>query len=103
LSDEIEKASDSLRNLLLGTLDKATPTLGDNRRVDFSRAMIFMTTNLGAHEMSSILMPLLGFQTSVEDEQERTGRCSEKTTDQITSSAIEAAPKIHAGIYEPPA
>src|ERR1700752_1174852 len=61
LFDEIEKASDSLWNLLLGVLDKATLTLGDNRRVDFSRAMIFMTSNLGAAEMGSILRPNLGF------------------------------------------
>ena len=53
LFDEIEKASDALWNLLLGILDKATLTLGDNRHVDFSRAMIFMTSNLGAAEMSS--------------------------------------------------
>jgi ATP-dependent Clp protease ATP-binding subunit ClpA len=61
LFDEIEKASDSLWNLLLGVLDRATLTLGDNRRVDFSRAMIFMTSNLGAGEMESILSPGLGF------------------------------------------
>ncbi len=61
LFDEIEKASDSLWNLLLGILDKATLTLGDNRRVDFSRAMIFMTSNLGAGEMAGILRPSLGF------------------------------------------
>jgi ATP-dependent Clp protease ATP-binding subunit ClpA len=61
LFDEIEKASDSLWNLLLGILDKATLTLGDNRKVDFSRAMIFMTSNLGASEMSSIMEPKLGF------------------------------------------
>src|ERR1035437_2901609 len=54
LFDEIEKASDALWNLLLGILDKATLTLGDNRRVDFSRALIFMTSNLGAAEMGSI-------------------------------------------------
>jgi len=30
--DEIEKASDSLWQLLLGILDKGTLTLGDNRR-----------------------------------------------------------------------
>src|SRR5512135_3931571 len=53
LFDEIEKASDSLWNLLLGILDKATLTLGDNRKVDFSRALIFMTSNVGAAEMSS--------------------------------------------------
>src|SRR5580698_3823575 len=61
LFDEIEKASDSLWNLLLGILDKATLTLGDNRRVDFSRALIFMTSNLGAAEMGSILRPGRGF------------------------------------------
>src|ERR1700704_1718521 len=65
LFDEIEKASDALWQLLLGILDKATLTLGDNRRVDLSRAMIFMTSNLGASEMSSILRPGLGFATHV--------------------------------------
>ena len=61
LFDEIEKASDALWNLLLGILDKATLTLGDNRKVDFSRALIFMTSNLGASEMSALLTPRLGF------------------------------------------
>src|SRR6202034_1331638 len=51
LFDEIEKASDALWNLLLGILDKATLALGNNRRVDFSKTMIFMTSNLGASEM----------------------------------------------------
>ena len=62
LFDEIEKASDALWNLLLGVLDKAALSLGDNRRVDFSRAMIFMTSNLGAAEMGSILRPNPGFR-----------------------------------------
>jgi ATP-dependent Clp protease ATP-binding subunit ClpA len=61
LFDEIEKASDALWNLLLGILDKGTLTLGDNRRVDFSQAVIFMTSNLGASEMSALLSPRLGF------------------------------------------
>jgi ATP-dependent Clp protease ATP-binding subunit ClpA len=65
LFDEIEKASDALWNLLLGILDKATLTLGDNRRVDFSRAMIFMTSNVGAAEMSALVSPRLGFQRAV--------------------------------------
>src|SRR5450631_4775197 len=59
LFDEIEKASDSLWNLLLGILDKGTLTLGDNRRVDFSQSMIFMTSNLSAAEMSSLDAPRL--------------------------------------------
>src|SRR6266849_1655273 len=64
LFDEIEKASDALWNLLLGILDKATLTLGDSRRVDFSRALIFMTSNLGATEMASLMSPKLGFMAS---------------------------------------
>src|SRR4029450_8852906 len=61
LFDEIEKASDSLWQLLLGILDKATLTLGDNRRVDFSRCMIFLTSNLGAKEMSELITGSIGF------------------------------------------
>src|SRR5438270_10431039 len=64
LFDEIEKASDALWNLLLGILDKATLTLGDNRKVDFSNALIFMTSNIGASEMSSLVSPKLGFRVS---------------------------------------
>jgi len=55
LFDEIEKASDALWQLMLGILDKGTLTLGDNRRVDLSRCVIFMTSNLGAVEMSDML------------------------------------------------
>src|SRR5689334_12693395 len=61
LFDEIEKASDSLWQLLLGILDKATLTLGDNRRVDLSQCMIFMTSNLGAGEMSDLITGGRGF------------------------------------------
>ncbi len=61
LFDEIEKASDALWNLLLGILDKGTLTLGDNRRVDFSATMVFLTSNLGAAEMNALVAPRLGF------------------------------------------
>jgi ATP-dependent Clp protease ATP-binding subunit ClpA len=67
LFDEIEKASDAVWNLLLGILDKATLTLGDNRRVDFSRAMIFLTSNLGAAEMEALIRPKLGFGVNAPD------------------------------------
>src|SRR5947207_3858159 len=63
LFDEIEKASDALWQLLLGILDKATLTLGDNRRVDLSQCMIFMTSNLGAGEMTALISGGLGFTT----------------------------------------
>ncbi len=61
LFDEIEKASDALWQLLLGILDKATLTLGDNRRVDFSRSVVIMTSNLGAREMSEMISGGIGF------------------------------------------
>src|SRR5580692_7748493 len=64
LFDEIEKASDALWNLLLGILDKATLTLGDNRKVDFSSTMVFLTSNLGAAEMNSLVAPKLGFHVA---------------------------------------
>jgi ATP-dependent Clp protease ATP-binding subunit ClpB len=61
LFDEIEKASDALWQLLLGILDKATLTLGDNRRVDFSQSMIFLTSNLGSQEMMKLMSGGLGY------------------------------------------
>ncbi|HET6142163.1 MAG TPA: AAA family ATPase [Candidatus Acidoferrales bacterium] len=61
LFDEIEKASDSLWQLLLGILDKATLTLGDNRRVDLSQTMIFLTSNLGGAEMMEMMTGGMGF------------------------------------------
>lgn len=69
LFDEIEKASDSLWNLLLGILDKAVLTLGDNRKVNFSNAIIVMTSNLGAREMQEMVSTKLGFvQTKPKEE-----------------------------------
>lgn len=68
LFDEVEKASDALWNLLLGILDKGVLTLGDNRKVDFSSAMVFLTSNLGASEMSSLGSPRLGFHAAALDE-----------------------------------
>jgi ATP-dependent Clp protease ATP-binding subunit ClpB len=61
LFDEIEKASDSLWQLLLGILDKATLTLGDNRRVDLSQTLIFMTSNLGGAEITELMTGGMGF------------------------------------------
>jgi ATP-dependent Clp protease ATP-binding subunit ClpB len=61
LFDEIEKASDALWQLLLGILDKATLTLGDNRRVDLSQTMIFMTSNLGGGEITELMTGGMGF------------------------------------------
>lgn len=61
LFDEIEKASDALWQLLLGILDKATLTLGDNHRVDFSQTVVIMTSNLGALDVNRVLTGGIGF------------------------------------------
>jgi ATP-dependent Clp protease ATP-binding subunit ClpA len=63
LLDEIEKASEALWQILLGILDKATLTLGDNRHVNLSRCLIFMTSNLGAAEMRDLIEGGIGFVT----------------------------------------
>ncbi|HYW37559.1 MAG TPA: AAA family ATPase [Terriglobales bacterium] len=69
LFDEVEKASESLWQLMLGILDKASLTLGDNTHVDLSQCIIFMTSNLGAPEMSRLAEGGLGFaaQAPIED------------------------------------
>jgi len=91
LFDEIEKASDALWHLLLGILDKATLTLGDNRRVDFSQAMIFMTSNLGATEMSSMLQPRCGFASAEVERRHDAGILDAELHDKVARSALEAA------------
>ena len=79
LFDEIEKASDALWQLLLGMLDKATLTLGDNRRVDLSQTVIFMTSNLGGGEIMELMQGGMGFiqpkdkpDTNLDEKVERT-------------------------------
>src|SRR5712692_9247767 len=84
LFDEIEKASDSLWQLLLGILDKATLTLGDNRRVDLSQTMIFMTSNLGGAEITELMTGGMGFVQPID---KPVHRLDEK----VERAAIEAA------------
>src|SRR5246500_3357883 len=84
LFDEIEKASDSLWQLLLGILDKATLTLGDNRRVDLSSCIIIMTSNLGAAEMTGLVDTGLGFAP-------KTVQVDNSLDEKINRTAVEAA------------
>jgi ATP-dependent Clp protease ATP-binding subunit ClpA/ActR/RegA family two-component response regulator len=75
LFDEIEKAAPAVLVLLLGVLDKATLQLGDGSAVDFSRSLIFLTSNLGAREMMDEIQPGLGFQApTAPGPEERAGR-----------------------------
>ncbi len=85
LFDEIEKASDALWQLLLGILDKATLTLGDNRRVDLSQTMIFMTSNLGGVEITELMNGGLGFAPQVRAENK------EGLDEKVKNTAAEAA------------
>jgi ATP-dependent Clp protease ATP-binding subunit ClpB len=84
LFDEIEKASDALWQLLLGILDKATLTLGDNRRVDFSHSIVIMTSNLGAREMSELIQGGIGFAP-------KSGVIDAEVDQKIYRTAVEAA------------
>ena len=84
LFDEIEKASDAVWQLLLGILDKATLTLGDNRRVDFSHSLIFLTSNLGSQEMTKLVSGGLGYTSGPQHD-------DEEVDQKIYRTAMEAA------------
>src|ERR1700755_1715749 len=84
LFDEIEKASDALWQLLLGMLDKATLTLGDNRRVDLSQTVIFLTSNLGGSQMADLMQGSMGF---IQPNAKATTGLQEK----VQRTAVEAA------------
>src|SRR5258707_1262840 len=91
LFDEIEKASDALWNLLLGILDKGTLTLGDNRKVDFTRALIFMTSNLGATEMSALMIPRVGIGACDSIGKPQNGTIDDKMNAKLSRSGADAA------------
>src|ERR1700756_5704506 len=84
LFDEIEKASDALWQLLLGMLDKATLTLGDNRRVDLSHTVIFLTSNLGSSQIADLMQGGMGF---IQPNDKPARRLQEK----VERTAVEAA------------
>lgn len=65
LFDEIEKSSDTLWTLLLGILDKAKLSLGDNRVVDFSKVIVVLTSNLGSKQITDAMEGGLGFVPDV--------------------------------------
>jgi ATP-dependent Clp protease ATP-binding subunit ClpB len=84
LFDEIEKASGALWQLLLGMLDKATLTLGDNRRVDLSQTVIFLTSNLGGSQIADLMHGGMGF---IQPKDRVTAGLHEK----VERTAVEAA------------
>src|SRR5271167_376559 len=84
LFDEIEKASDALWQLLLGILDKATLTIGDNRRLELSQCIIILTSNLGTSEMNNLVDGGLGFAG-------KAPQVDNSLDEKITRSAVDAA------------
>jgi ATP-dependent Clp protease ATP-binding subunit ClpB len=85
LFDEIEKASGALWQLLLGILDKATLTLGDNTHVDLSQTIIFMTSNLGGSEISELSAGRMGFASAVQSDTKL------QLNQKVEKTAVEAA------------
>ncbi len=57
LFDEIEKAHSVVWSSLLGILEEGSLTLGDNRTVDFTRAIVLMTSNVGSRTLGEMLDP----------------------------------------------
>ncbi len=53
LLDEIEKAHPDIFNILLQVMDHGTLTDNNGRKADFRNVVIIMTTNAGAHALSS--------------------------------------------------
>ena len=94
LFDEIEKASDALWQLLLGVLDKGTLTLGDNRRVDFSHSLIFLTSNLGSQEISKLMSGGLGYTSSPSND-------DEPGPEDLPGGSGGGAAQVFAGVHEP--
>ena len=56
LLDEIEKAHPDIFNILLQVMDHGTLTDNNGRKADFRNAVIIMTTNAGAAELSKTTM-----------------------------------------------
>ncbi|HEU4830921.1 MAG TPA: AAA family ATPase, partial [Candidatus Saccharimonadales bacterium] len=81
LFDEIEKAHSEVFHLLLQMLEDGTLTDAKGRKVDFSNAIIILTSNLGADRMMK--ESSLGFHAS--------SKTDEKKLDEVHDENAEAA------------
>jgi ATP-dependent Clp protease ATP-binding subunit ClpA len=66
-------------------------TTGDNRTVDFSSSLIFMTSNLGAPETNKILDPAWGFSSTVGSRPRGSWLTDRKLNDKLIRASVEAA------------
>src|SRR6202047_2867435 len=65
-------------------LYKATLTLGDNRKVDLSRTVIFLTSNLGGGEITELMQGGMGFI-------QPTDKPTDALDEKVERTALEAA------------
>ncbi|HUC96597.1 MAG TPA: ATP-dependent Clp protease ATP-binding subunit [Candidatus Saccharimonadales bacterium] len=91
LFDEIEKAHPSLFNLLLQILEEGNLTDAKGRKVNFSNAIVILTSNLGAQRMMK--ESSLGFHASSKDD--------ENKLEEIHSENAEAAEVALSTIMRP--
>lgn len=70
LLDEVEKAHPDIFNVLLQVMDYGTLTDNSGRKTDFSNAILIMTSNAGAFEMSGAT---IGFGEAAPDDAARKG------------------------------
>ncbi len=66
LFDEIEKAHSDVFNILLQILEDGVLTDGKGRKVDFTNAIIVMTSNIGARKLTEGAAPI-GFKLSTSE------------------------------------
>jgi ATP-dependent Clp protease ATP-binding subunit ClpB len=85
LFDEIEKADDALFDAIMSILGDGVLTLGNGTTTDFSNSFIFLTSNLGSHEIRRLLRgESLGFQKTektVEDVDDAIYKVSRKAAE----------------------
>lgn len=91
LFDEIEKAHSSVFNLLLQILEEGTLTDTKGRKVNFSNAIVILTSNLGAQRMMK--ESSLGFHV--------TSKNDEKKLEEIHDENAEAAEAALGTIMQP--
>jgi len=79
LFDEIEKANSDVFNLLLQILEDGTLSDAQGHKIDFTNAIIILTSNLGADMMMK--ESSLGFHASTKDDKKRLESVHEENAD----------------------
>lgn len=85
LLDEIEKAHQAFYQILLEVFDKAQLRDGKNRIIDYSRCIIFMTSNLGVAPIKKIE----GFSSGTKDKSVNKQDAKKLAGDQQYNEALE--------------